>query len=63
MKIKDIEDSDCYYYGTIVKHTKDEIIYILDGIVWNGEEETDNELIGKEISPKWWKIELYEDRY
>ena len=61
MKIKDIEDSDCYYYGTIVKHTDNEIRYVVDGIVWNGEEETNNELIGKEINPKWWKIELYED--
>lgn len=61
MNIKDIEDTDCYYYGKIVKYTKEEIRYILKGIVWDGEEDFENELIGKEITPKWWKIELYED--
>jgi hypothetical protein len=61
MNIKDIEDTDCYYYGKIVKYNKEEIIYILQGIIWDGEEDFENELIGKEITPQWWKIELYED--
>jgi len=60
-KIKDIEDGDCFYYGTVTKINNKEVFYLLEGVIWDGEKDTDFEDIGKEIPLKWWKIELYED--
>lgn len=60
-KIKDIEDGDCFYYGTITKITNEDTFYLLEGVIWDGEKCVDFEDIGKEIPLKWWKLELYED--
>jgi hypothetical protein len=57
-KIKDIEDGDCYFYGTVSKVKDGKVVeYILDGVIWNGEEEEKPEELNKSIEPKWWKIE------
>jgi len=61
-RIKDIEDGDCYFYGTVSKVEDGKVMnYILEGVYWDGEEEDSPEQLNKEISPKWWLIERYED--
>ena len=59
-KIRDIEDSDCYFEGNVTKLHKDGSIdkYLVTRIIWNGEEDFDSELLGKQISLAWSYTEL-----
>jgi hypothetical protein len=58
-KIKDWEDSDCYFIGEITKLNIFGGVekYRVISVFWNGENITDDDLIGKEITPRWWYIE------
>ena len=60
-KIKDTEDGDCYFVGEVL--ALDSIggvkFYRLIQIIWNGEEDTESNLIGQIISPCWWYIQLF----
>ena len=60
-KIKDTEDGDCYFVGEVVKlNTFGGVEYYkVIQVIWNGEDYTDDDLIGKVISPRWWYIELF----
>ena len=60
-KIKDTEDGDCYFVGEVVKlNTFGGVEYYkVIQVIWNGEDYTDDDLIGQVISPRWWYIELF----
>ena len=53
-KIRDIEDGDCYFEGVVTRVSP--LQYLLNRIVWNGEEEPDSNLIGQEITPRRWFV-------
>lgn len=57
-KIKDIEDGDCYYYGTVTDIENGEVTeYLLEGVFWNNEEDKEFNLIGEKVKPFWYYIE------
>ena len=60
-KIKDTEDTDCYFVGEVVKlNTFGGVEYYkVTQVIWNGEDYTDDDYIGQIIEPKWWYIELF----
>ena len=60
-KIKDIEDGDCYFVGEVVKlNTFGGVEYYkVIQVIWNGEDYTDDDLIGQVIAPRWWYIQLF----
>jgi len=60
-KIKDIEDTDCYFVGEVVKlNTFGGVEYYkVTQVIWNGEDYTDDDLIGQVIAPRWWYIQLF----
>lgn len=60
-KIKDTEDTDCYFVGEVVKlNTFGGVEYYkVTQVIWNGEDYTDDKYIGQIIEPKWWYIELF----
>ncbi len=60
-KIKDTEDSDCYFVGDVVKlNTFGGVeLYKVTQVIWNGEDYTDDDYIGQIIEPKWWYIQLF----
>jgi hypothetical protein len=60
-KIKDTEDSDCYFVGEVVKlNTFGGVdLYKVTQVIWNGEDYTDDDYIGQIIEPKWWYIQLF----
>lgn len=58
MKIRDIEDGDCYYEGIVV--TQEPLTYRITNIVWNGVQDTS--MNGQVIEPKWWHIEVIEQK-
>jgi hypothetical protein len=51
-KIKDIEDSDCYYEGIVTGYNE----YLVTKIVWCGEQINESPL-NEIITFKWWKQE------
>ena len=53
--IRDVEDGDCYFEGVVTRTSP--LQYLLERIVWNGEEEPYSNLIGQEITPRWWFVE------
>ena len=53
-KIRDIEDSDCYYEGIVV--SLNPLMYKITAVLWNNELCT--ELNGNVTQQKWWKIEV-----
>jgi hypothetical protein len=60
--IKDVEDSDCYYLGQVVKIEEDKRfgnveLYKVIKVIWNGEEDKESDLLGEVIKPQWWYIE------
>lgn len=55
-KIKDIEDEDCYFIGVVTQ--LDPLRYLVQQVVWNGEDLKEDLLIGTEIESKWWKQEI-----
>lgn len=64
-RVRDIEDGDCYYEGVITLLIEDEdqplrntYRYILDKVVWSGEEDLDYEELGDEITQRWWITEI-----
>jgi hypothetical protein len=59
--IKDTEDTDCYFVGEVVKlNTFGGVEYYkVTQVIWNGEDYTDDDLIGKVIAPRWWYIQLF----
>ena len=60
-KIKDTEDTDCYFVGEVVKlNTFGGVEYYkVTQVIWNGEDYTDDDYIGQIIEPKWWYIQLF----
>jgi len=60
-KIKDTEDSDCYFVGDVVKlNTFGGVEYYkVTQVIWNGEDYTDDDYIGQIIEPRWWYIQLF----
>ena len=60
-KIKDTEDTDCYFVGEVVKlNTFGGVEYYkVTQVIWNGEDYTDDDYIGQIIEPKWWYLELF----
>jgi hypothetical protein len=60
-KIKDTEDTDCYFVGEVVKLNSFGGVeyYKVTQVIWNGEDYTDDDYIGQIIEPKWWYIELF----
>jgi hypothetical protein len=60
-KIKDTEDSDCYFVGEVVKLNRfgGVELYKVTQVIWNGEDYTDDDYIGQIIEPKWWYIQLF----
>ena len=58
-KIKDTEDSDCYFVGDVVKINRFGGVeyYKVIQVIWNGEDYKDDDLIGQIIAPRWWYIE------
>ena len=53
-KIKDTEDTDCYFVGEVVKlNTFGGVEYYkVTQVIWNGEDYTDDDYIGQIIEPK-----------
>lgn len=60
-KIKDTEDGDCYFVGEVTKlNTFGGVEYYkVTQVIWNGEDYTDDDLIGQVIAPRWWYIQLF----
>ena len=60
-KIKDTEDTDCYFVGEVTKlNTFGGVEYYkVIQVIWNGEDYTDDDLIGQVIPPRWWYIQLF----
>ena len=60
-KIKDTEDTDCYFVGEVTKLNRFGGVeyYRVTQIIWDGEDCTDNDYIGQIIEPKWWYITLF----
>lgn len=60
-KIKDTEDTDCYFVGEVVKlNTFGGVEYYkVTQVIWNGEDYTDDDLIGQVIAPRWLYIQLF----
>ena len=60
-KIKDTEDTDCYFVGEVVMlNTFGGVEYYkVIQVIWNGEDYTDDDLIGQVIAPRWWYIQLF----
>jgi hypothetical protein len=60
-KIKDTEDSDCYFVGEVTKLNRFGGVeyYKVAQVIWDGEDYTDDDYIGQIIEPKWWYIELF----
>ena len=60
-KIKDTEDTDCYFVGEVTKlNTFGGVEYYkVTQVIWNGENYTDDDLIGQVIAPRWWYIQLF----
>jgi hypothetical protein len=60
-KIKDTEDTDCYFVGEVVKLNSFGGVeyYKVTQVIWNGEDYTDDDYIGQIIEPKWWYIQLF----
>ena len=56
-KIRDIEDSDCYYEGVVVQLNP--LKYKITNILWN--DEVDSSMNGQVIELKWWQVELYKN--
>jgi len=60
-KIKDVEDSDCYFVGVVTELNafKGVKTYKVTQVIWYDKEWLDDEYIGQIIEPKWWYIQLY----
>lgn len=58
MKIRDVEDGDCYYEGIVVTHKP--LTYKITNIVWDGVQDTS--MNGQIIKPKWYYIEIIEQK-
>jgi hypothetical protein len=60
-KIKDTEDTDCYFVGEVTKLNFFGGVeyYRVTQVIWNGEDYTDDKYIGQIIEPKWWYIQLF----
>jgi hypothetical protein len=60
-KIKDVEDSDCYFVGVVTElnQFKGVKTYKVTQVIWDDKEWLDDEYIGQTIEPKWWYIQLY----
>ena len=60
-KIKDTEDTDCYFVGEVTKLNRFGGVeyYKVTQVIWNGEDYTDDDYIGQIIEPKWWYLELF----
>ena len=58
-KIKDTEDGDCYFVGEVTKLNWFGGVeyYKVTQVIWNGEDYTDDKLIGQVIALRWWYIE------
>ena len=58
-KIKDTEDTDCYFFGEVVKLNsfKGVEYYKVIQVIWNGIDHKDDKLIGQIIQPRWWYIQ------
>lgn len=58
-KIKDTEDSDCYFVGEVTKIDRFDGVeyYKVTQVIWNGIEHKDDKLIGQVITPRLWYIQ------
>ena len=60
-KIKDTEDTDCYFVGEVTKLNWFGGVeyYRVTQVIWDGIDHKDDKLIGQVISPRWWYIQLF----
>ena len=60
-KIKDTEDTDCYFVGEVVKlNTFGGVEYYrVTQVIWDNIDHKDDKLIGQVIPPRWWYIQLF----
>ena len=54
-RIRDIEDSDCYFEGIIVGINP--IVYRVTNALWNGE--VDDSMNGQEMELRWWIVAIF----
>ena len=60
-KIKDTEDTDCYFVGEVTKlnYFGGVEYYRVTQIIWDNIDHKDDKLIGQVIPPRWWYIQLF----
>jgi hypothetical protein len=60
-KIKDTEDTDCYFVGEVTKlnYFGGVEYYRVTQVIWDNIDHKDDKLIGQVISPRWWYIQLF----
>ena len=60
-KIKDTEDTDCYFVGEVTKLNWFGGVeyYRVTQVIWDNIDHKDDKLIGQVISPRWWYIQLF----
>jgi len=60
-KIKDTEDTDCYFVGEVTKLNRFGGVeyYKVIQVIWDNIDHKDDKLIGQVISPRWWYIQLF----
>ena len=60
-KIKDTEDTDCYFVGEVTKLNSFGGVeyYRVTQVIWDNIDHKDDKLIGQVISPRWWYIQLF----
>ena len=57
-RIRDVEDSDCYFEGIVTALSP--FSYLCDKVVWNGEEDN-GDPVGCEVYKQWWVIQKHVD--
>lgn len=60
-KIKDTEDTDCYFVGEVTKLNSFGGVeyYRVTQVIWDNIDHKDDKLIGQVIPPRWWYIQLF----
>ena len=60
-KIKDTEDTDCYFVGEVTKLNRFGGVeyYRVNQVIWDNIDHKDDKLIGQVIAPRWWYIQLF----
>ena len=60
-RIKDTEDTDCYFVGEVTKLNCFGGVeyYRVTQVIWDNIDHKDDKLIGQVIAPRWWYIQLF----